>query len=279
MAVRKFNYEFDGVHYYRFSVYRLGNNVQTVYTFLLDDLLIDTAQRHNRENILKVAQEHHIQKIILTHHHEDHSGNVAYLMNEMKVDAFAHSKTVDILSKGYKISPLGILLNGDVEKANLKPILETELIKTKNYSLQPIYTPGHAIDHYCYYEKNKGWLFSGDLYVADKIKYFAPYESMFTQIDSIKKLVALDFDTLFCSHNPKVNGGKQRLQNKLQFFEDFVGKVSKYYNEGKRSKEIFSSMNLKENYYYKVLTAGNFTAENMVKSVVKDLRKQAKKQA
>ena len=279
MAVRKFNYEFDGVHYYRFSVYRLGNNVQTVYTFLLDDLLIDTAQRHNRENILKVAQEHHIQKIILTHHHEDHSGNVAYLMNEMKVDAFAHSKTVDILSKGYKISPLGILLNGDVEKANLKPILETDLIQTKNYSLKPIYTPGHTIDHYCYYEKNKGWLFSGDLYVADKIKYFAPYESMFTQIDSIKKLLALDFDTLFCSHNPKVTNGKQRLQNKLQFFEDFVGKVSKHYNEGKRSKEIFSSMNLKENYYYKVLTAGNFTAENMVKSVVKDLRKQAKKQA
>ena len=51
MAVRKFNYEFDGVHYYRFSIYRLGNNVQTVYTFVLDNLLIDTAQRYNRENI------------------------------------------------------------------------------------------------------------------------------------------------------------------------------------------------------------------------------------
>jgi hypothetical protein len=100
---------------------------------------------------------------------------------------------------------------------------------------------------------------------------------MFTQIESIKKLLALDFDTLFCSHNPKVTGGKQRLQNKLQFFEDFVGKVSNYYHEGKKSKEIFTLMNMKENYYYKVITAGNFTAENMVKSVLKDLRKQHKK--
>jgi glyoxylase-like metal-dependent hydrolase (beta-lactamase superfamily II) len=277
MAVRKFNYEFAGVHYYRFSVYRLGNNVQTVYTFLLDDLLVDTAQRHNRENILAVAKQHNVQKIILTHHHEDHSGNVAHLMKELNVDAYAHPKTVAILSDGYKISPLGRLLNGEVERANLKPLLESDIIQTQNYSLKPIYTPGHCIDHYCYYEKDKGFLFSGDLYVADKIKYFAPYESMFTQIESIKKLVALDFDTLFCSHNPKVTGGKQRLQNKLQFFEDFVGKVSSYYHEGKKSKEIFALMNMKENYYYKVLTAGNFTAENMVKSVIKDLRKQAKK--
>ena len=34
MAIRKMNYEFDGVNYYRFSVYRLGSNVQTVYAFV-----------------------------------------------------------------------------------------------------------------------------------------------------------------------------------------------------------------------------------------------------
>ena len=100
---------------------------------------------------------------------------------------------------------------------------------------------------------------------------------MFTQIDSIKKLLTLDFDTLFCSHNPKVKDGKQRLQNKLNFFEDFAGKVTTLYDEGMRSSEIFSAMKLKENYYYKVLTVGNFTAENMVKSVVKDYRKMKKK--
>lgn len=273
MAVRKFNYEFDGVHYYRFSIYRLGSNVQTVYTFIIDDLLIDTAQRYNRENILKVAQQHDVKKIILTHHHEDHTGNVAFLMDELKVDAYAHPTAVKILGKGYRMSPLAKLMNGSVEKAILKPISEDDFIHTEHYSLQPIYTPGHCDDHYCYYEKSKGWLFSGDLYVADKIKYFGSYESLLTQIKSIKKLVALDFDVLFCSHNPKTHGGKQRLKNKLQFFEDFAGKVTTYYQEGKSVNEIFSLMNMKENYYYKVLTAGNFTAENMVKSVVKDLKK------
>ncbi|MCC6583817.1 MAG: MBL fold metallo-hydrolase [Chitinophagales bacterium] len=272
MAVRKFNYEFDGVHYYRFSIYRLGSNVQTVYTFIVDDLLIDTAQRYNRENILKVAQQHAVKKIILTHHHEDHTGNVAFLMNELKIDAYAHPNAVKILGKGYRMSPLAKLMNGSVEKATLKPIAENDIIETEHYSLQPIYTPGHCDDHYCYYEKNKGWLFSGDLYVADKIKYFANYESLLTQIESIKKLVALDFDVLFCSHNPKTHGGKQRLKNKLQFFEDFAGTVTSYYEQGHNARQIFALMGMKENYVNKYLTLGSFCAENMVHSVVRDLK-------
>ena len=273
MAVRKFNYEFDGVHYYRFSIYRLGNNVQTVYTFVLDNLLIDTAQRYNRENILKVAKQHDINKIILTHHHEDHTGNVAFLMNELNIDAYAHPTAVKIMGKGYRMSPLAKLMNGSVEKAVLKPISTEDRIQTAHYTLEPIYTPGHCDDHYCYYEKNKGWLFSGDLYVADKIKYFANYESLLTQIDSIKKLVALDFDTLFCSHNPKTHGGKQRLQNKLQFFEDFAGTVTRYYEQGHNARQIFALMGMKENYLNKYITLGGFCAENMVHSVVKDLKK------
>lgn len=273
MAVRKFNYTFEDVNYYRFSVYRLGSNVQTVYAFVLDDLLIDTAQRFNRENILKIAKEHEISKIILTHHHEDHSGNVAFLMKELNVDTYAHPETVRILKKGFSVSVLGKLMNGDVEKAHLKPLLETDLIETKNYSLQPIFTPGHCNDHYCYYEEKHGYLFSGDLYVADKIKYFAPYESIFIQMDSLKKLLQLDFDVLFCSHNPKTENGKKRLQNKLNFFEEFVGTVIKYREQGHTSSEIFAKMGNKENMFYKVITFGNFTAENMVKSVIKDLKK------
>ena len=215
MAVRKFNYEFDGVHYYRFSIYRLGSNVQTVYTFIVDDLLIDTAQRYNRENILKVAQQHDVKKIILTHHHEDHTGNVAFLMNELKIDAYAHPNAVKILGKGYRMSPLAKLMNGSVEKATLKPIAENDIIETEHYSLQPIYTPGHCDDHYCYYENNKGW---------------------------------------------------------LQYFEDFAGTVTSYYEQGHNARQIFALMGMKENYVNKYITLGGFCAENMVHSVVRDLK-------
>ena len=198
-------------------------------------------------------------------------------MKKLKIKAYAHPETVKILKKGYKVNNLSKLLSGPVDKAILLPILETDKIETKNYTLQPIYTPGHCDDHYCYYEANKGWLFSGDLFVAERIKYFSYFESMLTQIESLKKLLKLDFDVLFCSHNPKTKNGKEHLSNKLHFFEDFAGKVTQYYGQGKSVKEIFSLMRMKENVYYKVITSGEFTAENMVKSVVNDLNSQQSK--
>jgi glyoxylase-like metal-dependent hydrolase (beta-lactamase superfamily II) len=272
MAVRRFSYEFDGVSYYRFSIYRLGNNIQTVYAFILDDLLIDTAQRYNRDNILQVATDKSVRNILLTHHHEDHSGNIAYLMKSLNAKAYAHPLAVSILRDGYKMSPLGKLINGEVERADLIPLKEYEVFTTANYSLQSIYTPGHTEDHYCYYEKNKGWLFSGDLYVADKIKYFSINECLFTQIASLKKLLQLDFDVLFCAHNPKVEGGKQRLRNKLNFFEDFSGQALKYYKEGYSTRQIFDLMGMKEHHFNKAITLGNFSAENMLLSVLNKLK-------
>ena len=48
--------------------------------------------------------------------------------------------------------------------------------------------------------------------------------------------------------------------------------IDKHYEKGKRYKEIIALMNMKENYYYKVITAGSFTSENMIKSVIRDIK-------
>lgn len=269
---RKIIFHHDGVDYYRCSVYRLNKNVQTVYTFLVDDVLIDTAQRHNRENIYGILKDKSIHKILLTHHHEDHSGNLNYLMRKFKIDAYGHPIAQSILSKGYEISPLSSYFSGKVEKANIKSINDGDMIETAKHQLKAIYTPGHCDDHICYYEANEGWLFSGDLYVADRIKYFAKFESLLTQIESLKKLVQLDFDALFCSHNPKVKNGKKHLQTKLNFFEEFAQTVILYKQQGLEQKEIFQKMGLKENYVNKYITLGEFCAENMVYSVLRDLK-------
>ncbi len=269
---RKIVYNFDDVDYFRFSVYRMSKNVQTVYTYLIDDVLIDTAQRHNRDNLYSILKNKNVSKILLTHHHEDHSGNVGYLIRKLQIPAYGHQYAHDILKNGYTISPLSAMLSGKVDKANINVIHDNEIIETENHQLNAIYTPGHSPDHFCYYEPNKGWLFSGDLYVADKIKYFARFESLLTQIESLKKLIQLDFDVLFCSHNPKVEHGKERLTRKLEFFQDFAQTVTSYHRQGYTQKEIFSKMDLKENYLNKFITFGGFCAENMIYSVLRDLR-------
>ncbi|MCO5230862.1 MAG: MBL fold metallo-hydrolase [Chitinophagales bacterium] len=260
----------EGLFGYRFSVYRFNKNVQTVYVYQLGDTLIDTGQSHSRDEVVKNLSGHHIKKIILTHHHEDHSGNAGYLSKLWNIPVYGHPDTVKFLKNGMKLSPLAQYLTGNVDKVSIHKIEPNSLIDTGITKLQAIYTPGHSIDHYSYYSQEKGWLFSGDLYVADKIKYFADFESMKQQIESLKLLCSLDFDILLCSHNPKLKNGKQHLKNKLEDFEHFYGTVVDLYSKGYNIEAILKKTGRRENSVYNILTMGSFCATNMVKSVLKD---------
>lgn len=255
---------------YRFSVYKFNKNLQTVYLYHLGDTLIDTAQRKSREQVVEHLANHTINKIVLTHFHEDHTGNAAYLSQQWNVPIYAHPICAHRIKEGVKVAPFGLLVSGAVEKANAYHLLEDEVVDTGKYTLQPIHTPGHTPDHYSYYLQEKGWLFSGDLYVAEKIKYFSDDESMKLQIESLQKLCVLDFDVLLCSHNPKLKNGKRHLTKKLQDLEGFYGKVLELYHKGYDFNAILKETGRKENNFYNIITLGSFNATNMIKSVLRD---------
>ena len=254
----------------RFSVIKLNRNMQTVYAYHLGDTLIDTGQSNSRNEVFHFFSDYNTKKIILTHRHEDHTGNAAFLSKKWKVPVYAHPVAGKILKKGYKVSPIGKYINGEVEKVETLPIYDGQIIDTGITKLQAIYTPGHTNDHISFYSKEKGWLFSGDLYVADRIKYFGIFESMKQQIESLRKLCQLDFNVLFCSHNPKLKDGKTRLQTKLDDLEEFYQIVLEYHQKGYGFEQILKETGRKENKIYQLLTRGTFDSTNMVKSVLRD---------
>jgi glyoxylase-like metal-dependent hydrolase (beta-lactamase superfamily II) len=268
--IKSRQFQLEDLEYYRFSVYRMGTNVQTVYTFLLGDTLIDTAHSNSRDEVLARFENRGIRQILLTHFHEDHSGNAGFLKRRWKVPVYGHPETAKVLKKGYKVSPLSRVISGHVSRVEVTPLEETQMIRAGQYDVQPIFTPGHSHDHYSYYIPEKGWLFSGDLFVAERIKYFANFESIKEQIASLQKLCALDFDVLLCSHNPKVKNGKAHLEKKLRNFEEFYETVKTLSTKGMSAKEILEHTGRKENKLYDIITLGNFNAINMVKSVLKD---------
>jgi len=144
----------------------------------------------------------------------------------------------------------------------------TGSMETSLGKMVSIHTPGHARDHVVYFLPEKGVVFSGDLYLGDRIRYFRADEDVGAQIASLKKIVKLDFSTLLCSHNPRPNKGRQYIQNKLDYLENLYGNIIRQWKIGMTEKEIFRVLKLKENYFTKYFCFGNVSMLNGVRSAI-----------
>ena len=157
-------------------------------------------------------------------------------------------------------------------KAHLLPLSSNKPLTTPNgrFTFEVLDTPGHAIDQISLYEARCGWLFSGDLFVHDYVKVFMRDENMGQQITSIQKLLQLDFEVLLCNHQPLFAKPKPRLQNKLQFLQDFYSKVEREYHKGQTTpKAIMKALGMKEHYFVRAFSLGQLSRINMVRSVVR----------
>lgn len=240
-----------------------------VYSYFVDGLLIDTGHSNARKMIMSHLTKLPIEQIFITHHHEDHNGNLVALQNHFKVPTYSSSLCAKIMENPPTISLSQWLLWGKTApNKNIQAV--EQKISTHKYTFQLIPIPGHAKDMVALYEAKEGWLFSADLYVYDYIKFCLREESIAQQIASLKKVLALDFDLLFCSHNPKMKNGKIHLQRKLDFLIDFYQTVVKWHEQGYSPEQIMDKMNLKRLYWMRLISGGALSTLNMVKSVIRD---------
>ena len=244
----------------------IGPPLMSVFLYIVEGLLIDTGQRNMQKVVVELLEKRKPQQILLTHHHEDHAGNAFVLSNIHKISVTAHPITVENVRCGYRILPYQRYVWGKADPVNATPFIET--IETDSFKFKPIHTPGHSKDHTVYLEETSGWLFSGDLYLGDYIKYFRSDERLADQITSLKKVLQFDFEILFCAHNPRLENGKLRLKNKLQFLEDLYGNIHRLIQKGLSEKAIIKRLDPKKDRWVKWITMGNVSFANMVRSVI-----------
>jgi glyoxylase-like metal-dependent hydrolase (beta-lactamase superfamily II) len=262
-------HQFGDVCAFELGFSLIGQPLMTVNCFVVGNVLIDTGQSHMRKAVLDIVGTHKIAAVLLTHHHEDHSGNAAAIKKVFDIPVMAHPLTIDKMRRSYKIFPYQHWVWGATTPVELD-LLASGFYENERFKFQQIHAPGHSKDHTVFLEQNNGWLFSGDLYLGDRIKYFRADEKIGDQITSLKNILTFDFDGLYCCHNPRPQNGKKHLAAKLQFFEDFFGKVSFLAEQGLNEKEIMRELHLKEQQMIKLICFGNVSMRNMVSSVIND---------
>ena len=262
-------FTYDEVIGLRFPTSLLGQSRAFSHIYFIDGLLIDTGHPRKRKEIIRAVKNLPVKQLFITHHHEDHSGNIPELQQKFNCIVYSSALCAQYMKDPPPLTFAQKLYWGTRGPYHdLIPVEDT--IKTENYEFQLISIPGHANDMLALYEPNKRWLFSADLYINSRIGYYITTESIKEQIESIKKVLELDFDVMFCSHNPQLENGKAKLKEKLDFLEGFVEDVMKLRNQGHQPKEIFKLLKLKELKTIKFLSSGELSKMNMVKSVLRD---------
>ena len=154
----------------------IGRPFMSVYLYILDGLVIDTGQRHMQKTVIDLLGEKKLQQILLTHHHEDHSGNASALCSHHQIEACGHPITVQKMATGFPILPYQRFIWGRSKKIRLLPL--GPVVESNRYKLVPVHTPGHSKDHTVFFEETNGWLFPGDLYLGQRIRYFRADEKI-----------------------------------------------------------------------------------------------------
>ncbi len=263
-------FEHDAVIGFKFGYSPIGKPNLFVYAYYVDGLLIDTCQRKVRAQLLSATQKLNIDQLFLTHHHEDHTGNISDLRREHHCPVFASNRTCQLMKNPPSLSFIQKLMYGS-RSADDQLIPKDNSVDTKRFRFEIIPIPGHAEDMVCLYEPEKKWLFSSDLFINTRISFMLTDERISDQIRSIQKVLKLDFDVLFCSHNPQLTNGKGQLIRKLEFLESFQKQVNVLHRTGCSANEIFKRMHLKEKWLIKWLSGGKLSKMNMIKSVIRDL--------
>ncbi len=245
----------------------IGRPLMNVYCYLIGDTLIDCGQTKLAGEMRSFVSAHRIKQLLLTHHHEDHSGNAAMIANQCGAVVMGHPITAYKMDHIRPILPYQHLVWGKSKQVAVTPL--PTVVVSDGLRFLPVHTPGHSKDHTVYLEEQNGWLFSGDLYLGDRIKFFRSDERIDQQIRSIQIVLQHDFEALFCAHHPVLKNGRDRLRRKLAYLEDIVGAVGMLLTKGMPEREIIRQLDRRQDRFVKFFTMGNVSFANMIKSAIR----------
>jgi glyoxylase-like metal-dependent hydrolase (beta-lactamase superfamily II) len=236
--------------------------------YLVDGLLIDSGCPHAAGELVDALANRPLDRIVTTHSHEDHFGANGPLQRERAVEITAHPGAVPFLADPRGLQPLHPyrrLMWGWPEPSDAEPVVEGDEISTPSHRFQVLHTPGHARDHLCLYEPERGWLFTGDLYVGGRDRALRAGYDIWQILESLQRVSALKIGVLFPGAARVRADPKRALCDKIEHLEA-LGRRARELNEAGWSVRRIARTLCGGPMWIEVLTLGHFSRQNLVRA-------------
>jgi glyoxylase-like metal-dependent hydrolase (beta-lactamase superfamily II) len=225
----------EDVHYLRTESRLLGIPL-AFYVYAVEGLLVDTGPASQRQVIIPFLKRSAIRQVALTHAHEDHCGLAAWIQQNLRVPIYLNEAQHGEVASDARL-PLYRRLAWGPRKA-FRPLPLPPVIETPNHRFEILPAPGHTPDHVVFWEREKGWLFTGDFFLGVSQVVAFQDEVSGRSIDSLKRLIGLGADTLFTAHSGILSEGRRHLNRRLEFLEELRAKVHELRAEGLSDRAI-----------------------------------------
>jgi glyoxylase-like metal-dependent hydrolase (beta-lactamase superfamily II) len=245
----------------------LGRPVYEVSAYAFADLLIDSGPPQRAAQVVAWCRGGPVRRVILTHHHEDHVGGAAALQEELGLPVLAPAGAVAILAEGLRMPLYRKAVWRTPRPFRAEPL--GSVIEGEGYRLRVIPTPGHAFSHVCLFDEERRWLFSGDLYVHERVRYLRRIESVREHIASLRRVLALEPELLICDHAGILENAQERLARKIDWWEELGGKARELRDRGLTEAEIARRL-LGRGGILAWLSLGDFSQRNLIRALLAD---------
>ncbi len=149
---------------------------------------------------------------IATHIHWDHIGGHKFFP-----DFYAHEDELNWLNGEFPL-PLEQIKGMVVDRCDLpdgydvnnydffqgkptKVVKNNDVIDIGDRLVQIVHTPGHSPGHMCFWEKERGYLFTGDLVYKDTLLAFFPSTDPEAYLNSLERVSMLPVKHVFPAHH------------------------------------------------------------------------------
>jgi hydroxyacylglutathione hydrolase len=139
-------------------------------------------------------------RVLLTHRHRDHLGGVEQLRERFR---------------GLRVSKMRHKDAGLPEPVD--DLRDGQTVHGDGVTLVPVYTPGHASDHLCYYLVEERALFTGDVILGGSTTVIpADDGDLLDYLASLRRLLSLDVQRIYPAHGPVIEDGPARIREYIE---------------------------------------------------------------
>lgn len=239
------------------------------YAALVDGLLVDSGFPRARAQLLRRLEGRAVEQVVNTHAHEDHVGNNRELAERFGAEVSAPAEALGDLGRPERIAalPYQRILWGVPSPSAPRPLGRE--VRTPRFRLDVVPTPGHSRDHVCFHEPERGWLFSGDLYLGSQVRLARPFENAADLVASLERVIALRPRIVFCGHRGPLEDGVACLERKLRFLSEQRERALALERGGSPLEEIAARLVGREPLGYRLFTQGDMSKLNFARSLLK----------